>query len=110
MPPLWAAPPTLHPSPSICTLTLGPELPWMPGKPWDMTEHKGHRGSQPPGVATSWPLLLPSAGTTPDTHLPRRADLPREARGALEPRATSSSTLTLGAVTTLWRMQPASGP
>lgn len=31
--PTLGSPPTLYPSPSICTLTLGPELPGTPGKP-----------------------------------------------------------------------------
>lgn len=43
------------------------------------------------------------------THLARRADLPQGARQALGSRATVSSTLTLGAVATLWRVQLVSG-
>lgn len=61
-------------------------------------------------MGTQWPLLLPSPNLTLDTHLARRADLPWEARRAQESRATRSSTFTLGAIVTLWRMQPASGP
>lgn len=61
-------------------------------------------------MATQGCLWLPSPRLTLDTHLARRADLPWEARGARESRATRSSTLTLRSIVTLWRMQPASGP
>lgn len=91
-------PPPYH-SPSICTLTLGPELPGTPGKPTEIRQStKRSEGSRPQGWQLRPLLIAPKSWNYPRYSPAGRPAAPG-GRGPWSPGLPGASTLTLGAIT-----------